>query len=81
MLDGYLNPKLADFGFALELPKLSHGTTVFAASFIARSDGYFPSEITSGTFSDRSDIFSYGIVSQDVGGDNCKVVFNCCLAH
>ena len=66
LLDNSFSPKLADFGFALELPKLSHGTTVFSASFIARSDGYFPSEITSGTFSDRSDIFSYGIVSLHV---------------
>ena len=58
-----MNPKLADFGFAMELPQLSHGTTVFLAEFIARSDGYFPSEITSGTLSDRSDVYSYGIVS------------------
>ena len=42
------------------------GKTVFSASCIARSEGYFPSEVTSGHFSDRSDVYSFGVVCNDV---------------
>lgn len=62
LLDSSLNAKLADFGFSIELPNLSHGKTMFSASCIARTEGYFPSEITSGQFSDRSDVYCYGVV-------------------
>ena len=34
----------ADFGFSVELPNLSHGKTLFSASFIANTEGYYPSE-------------------------------------
>lgn len=57
-----MSAKLADFGFAIELPGLSHGKTMFTATCIAHTDGYFPSEISSGHFSDRSDVYCYGVV-------------------
>lgn len=62
LLDANMNAKLADFGFAIELPTISHGKTMFTVPFVARSEGYYPSEVTTGHFSDKSDVFSYGIV-------------------
>ena len=58
-----MTAKLADFGFSMELPRVSRRKTVFSTPFIARSEGYYPSEITSGHFSDRSDVYSFGVVS------------------
>lgn len=55
--------KLADFGFSVELPNISHGQTLFSSDFIVRSEGYYPSEITLGKYSDRSDVYSFGVVS------------------
>ena len=46
--------KLADFGFSIKLPHLSGGTTLFSVECIARTEGYYPSEITYGRYSDRS---------------------------
>ena len=62
--------KLADFGFSVELPQLSGGKTMFMATCLARSEGYYPSEITSGHYSDRSDVYSYGVVSIYYGACN-----------
>ena len=63
LLDQAFNPKIADFGFSVEKPQISGGHTVFHAAYIARSEGYYPPEVTSGTFSDRSDVFCLGVVS------------------
>ena len=65
LLDHSMTAKLADFGFSIELPSVSSGKTVLSASCIARSEGYFPSEITLGHFSDRSDVYSFGVVCND----------------
>ncbi len=62
LLDGTMTAKLADFGFAIELPSISHGKTLFTVPFFARSEGYYPSEVTSGQFSDKSDVYCYGMV-------------------
>ena len=62
MDDGF-KAKLADFGFSVELPRISEGATVFTAQCIARSEGYYPPEISTGKYSDRSDVYSYGVVS------------------
>lgn len=56
--------KIGDFGFALELPTLHNdGRSLFTAKTFARSEGYFPSELTSGKYSLKSDVYSYGVVS------------------
>lgn len=36
---------------------------MFLATCLARAEGYCPSEITSGHYSDRSDVYMYGVVS------------------
>jgi serine/threonine protein kinase len=69
-----MQAKLADFGFSIELPKLSHGLTMFTSQALAHTEGYYPSEITCGKFSDRSDVFSFGIVSSFESG----IVWSCC---
>ena len=66
MLDRAFNPKIADFGFSVEKPQISGGRTVFHAAYIARSEGYYPPELTSGTFFDHSDVFCLGVVSDPV---------------
>ena len=63
LLDDSFRAKLGDFGFAVELPHISGGATLFTAASIAQSEGYYPSEVTSGKYSDRSDVYSYGVVS------------------
>ena len=68
LLDKAKNAKLADFGFSIELPQLSHGKTMFTAQNLPRTEGYFPSEITSGHYSDRSDVYCYGVVSDSIVG-------------
>lgn len=54
-----MQAKLADFGFSIELPRVSKGKTIFTTPFIARSEG---SEVTSGHYSDRSDVYCLGMV-------------------
>ena len=57
-----MRAKLADFGFSIELPHVTHGKTLFTLPFVARSEGYYPSEVTSGHYSDKSDVYCYGMV-------------------
>lgn len=55
--------KISDFGFALELPEVrDDGRSLFTAKTFARSEGYYPSELTSGKYSMKSDVYSYGMV-------------------
>ena len=63
LIAGNGDAKISDFGFALELPKpLGDGRSLFTAKMFARSEGYFPSELTSGKYSPKSDVYSYGVV-------------------
>ena len=36
---------------------------MFTSQFMVHSEGYFPPEIMLGKYSDRSDVFSFGVVS------------------
>ena len=36
---------------------------MFTAKGFARSEGYYPSELTSGHYSAKSDVYSFGVVS------------------
>ena len=62
LLDDHFTAKISDFGFALHLPQVQQNKTMVTAPLIARTEGYFPPEITSGKFSDKSDVYSYGVV-------------------
>ena len=63
LLDKNYVAKLSDFGLALDLPNVPENKTLVTAPLIARTEGYFPPELTSGKFSQKSDVFSYGVVS------------------
>lgn len=63
LIDGQDCAKLTDFGFALELPVVDDGRSLFTAQAFARSEGYYPSELTSGRYSAKSDVYSFGVVS------------------
>ena len=62
MLDEHFTAKISDFGFSIYLPQIQQNKTMVTALLIARTEGYFPPELTSGKFSDKSDVFSYGVV-------------------
>ena len=50
LLDEAFCAKLGDFGFSAELHHISAGQTMLTATSIARSEGYYLSEVTSGKF-------------------------------
>lgn len=54
---------MSDFGFAIDLSQIKENKTMVTAPVIARTEGYFPPEFTTGKFSDKSDVYSYGVVS------------------
>uniref|UniRef100_A0A1X7VW77 Protein kinase domain-containing protein n=2 Tax=Amphimedon queenslandica TaxID=400682 RepID=A0A1X7VW77_AMPQE len=61
LLDSSFNAKISDFGFAIDLPKVIDNKTTVTAPVTARTEGYFPPEITSGKFFDKSDVYSHGV--------------------
>ena len=66
LIDGAGNGRIADFGFSIELPKKEAGRSLFTSKFFARSEGYYGSEVASGKYSQKSDVFSYGIVRSHI---------------
>ena len=67
LLDGGLNPVLADFGFVMPLPSTVGSTTVVTAagaSVLAFSRGYQAPEVLDGKHGTPSDVYSYGVVCQ-----------------
>ena len=63
LIDAMGNGRIGDFGFSVELPKHEKGRSLFTSKFFAKSDGYFGNEVSSGKYSAKSDVYSYGIVS------------------
>ena len=55
--------KITDFGFAIELPTVAEGRSLYTSKAFARSEGCYPSELTSGKYSAKSDVYSFGVVS------------------
>ena len=62
LIDGHGTGKIGDFGFCKELPKVESGKSMFTAQTFARSEGYYPSELSHGQYGPRSDVYSFGIV-------------------
>ena len=56
--------KIGDFGFCRELPRVDGGRSMFTAQSFARSEGYYPSELSHGQYGPRSDVYSFGVVSK-----------------
>jgi serine/threonine protein kinase len=63
LVDSAWTAKIADFGFSIEIPHVCHGYTIFKSTLEIRSQGYIAPEVMNGLISDRSDVYSYGIVS------------------
>lgn len=62
LIDIYGNGRIGDFGFSLELPEIVEGRSMFTAQAFARTEGYYPSELSAGYFSTKSDVYCYGVV-------------------
>ena len=64
LLDQYLNAKLGDFGSSQQMPKLLGGKSMITVAVAAKSWGYSPPEMDMCHVSHKSDVYSYGVVSQ-----------------
>ena len=63
LLDASGGGRIGDFGFSLELPKVtSDGRSLYTAMAFARSEGCYPPELARGMYSEKSDVYSYGVV-------------------
>ena len=51
--------KIGDFGFAVELPRVVGGRTLLDSVSFARTEGYYPPELSEGRFGPKSDMYSY----------------------
>ena len=63
LLDQHLSAKLGDFGCAREVPHLMGGRSVITTAVVAKSLGYSPPEMDTCHVSPKSDVYSYGVVS------------------
>ena len=63
LLDSNYNAKLGDFGFSLEMPSSNTKRTLVTRPFLTFSQGYGAPEVADGFYSAKSDVYSYGVVS------------------
>ena len=70
LLDESLHPHVADFGFLMAVP-LKHGSSCLVSSAgalaLAGTRGYLAPEFSSGNLGTKSDVYSYGVVSSNLG--------------
>ena len=70
LLDEYLHPHVADFGFLMAVP-LQHGSRCLVSSAgalaLAGTQGYLAPEFSLGNLGTKSDVYSYGVVSFNLG--------------
>ena len=63
LLDQHLSAKLGDFGCAREISHIIGRRSVITTAVVARSLGYSPPEMDMCRISPKSDVYSYGVVS------------------
>ena len=63
LIDSAYTAKLGDFGFSLEMPEINPKRTLVTSPFLAFTQGYTAPEVTEGSYSPKSDVYSYGVVS------------------
>ena len=51
----------------MELPKVVGDRTLLKAPCFARTEGYYPPELSEGLFSPKSDMYLYGVVGFPIG--------------
>ena len=55
----------------MDMPKHCSGRTLVSAPLLARTDGYFAPELISRKVSPKSDIYSFGVVSNPSSDISC----------
>lgn len=63
LIDGHGRGRIGDFGFSWEVPQVVSGRSMFTAKAFARSEGYYPTELTHGQCGPRTDVYSLGVVT------------------
>lgn len=71
LIDSYGHGRIGDFGFSWELPDISGTRSLFSTKGFTVSKGYHGDELTCGHSSPKSDVYSYGVVSQN----NVRIVW------
>lgn len=57
-----MEPKLGDFGCAVQMPEVQQGRSVVTTVTVARTQGYSAPEVADCRYSPKSDVYSYSMV-------------------
>ena len=57
-----MEPKIGDFGFAVQMPEVKHGRSVIMTKTVACTQGYSAPEVADCRYSPKSDVYSYSMV-------------------
>ena len=67
LVDRYFNPKLGDFGLAREMPTIVEGGySMVTSPYTFRSLGYSAPEMSTNHHSPKTDVYSYGVVRNNI---------------
>lgn len=66
LLDSHLSGKLADFGFARELPTCVNDRSMVSVELLVKSAGYAAPELDACRHSPKTDVYAYGVVSSRI---------------